>query len=136
MRIVLDTNVLISGVLSATGPPAWILEAALTGRLELALDSTIREEYETVLRRPEFGFSVSRLDALLATLDDLALWVAAPPLLSARLPDRDDEPFLAVAVATGSILVTGNAKHFPPRIRCGVEVLSPRELVDRLRQTS
>jgi uncharacterized protein len=49
------------------------------------------------------------------------------------LPDRDDEPFLAVAAATGSILVTGNVRHFPARARHGVRVQTPRELVDSLR---
>jgi hypothetical protein len=133
MRIVLDTNVLVSALLSGAGPPAWILEAVLTGDLELALDSAIREEYEAVLRRPEFGFSAGRVDDLLGTIDHLALSVAATPLLSERLPDPDDEPFLAVAAATDSALVTGNLRHFPARSRLGVRVLSPRELLDLLR---
>ncbi len=57
MRIVLDTNVLVSGLLSATGPPGWIVEAVLTGDLDLAIDMAIREEYEEVLKRPGIRLS-------------------------------------------------------------------------------
>ncbi len=134
MRVVLDTNVLVSGLLSATGPPAWIVEAVLAGELELALDMAIRQEYENVLRRPEFGFSPEVVDDLLTAVDQFGFQVAAAPPCSEPLPDPDDEPFLAVAGATDSTLVTGNLKHYPPRSRHGVTVLTPRELVDRLRQ--
>ena len=132
MRIVLDTNVLVSGLLTATGPPARILEAVLTGELGLALDEAIREEYEDVLRRPELGLDPGRVDDVLAVIDRFAFLAAVPPCPE-PLPDPDDEPFLAVATATGSILVTGNARHFPARARRGVRVLAPRELVDTLR---
>jgi len=133
MRIVLDTNVLVSGLLSAAGPPAWIVEAVLVGELELALDMAIRQEYEDVLRRPEFGFSPEAVEGLLAAIDQFGLHVAAAPPGPTPLPDPDDEPFLAVARATDSTLVTGNLKHYPPRSRHGVTAQTPRELIDRLR---
>lgn len=134
MRVVLDTNVLVSGLLSAAGPPSWIVEAILAGELELALDMAIRQEYEEVLRRPEFGFTSGIVDELLAAIDRFGLHVAAAPPSPVPLPDPDDEPFLAVAAATDSTLVTGNLKHFPPPSREGVEVQTPRELVDRIRK--
>ena len=133
MRDVLDTNVLVSGLHSATGAPGWILEAVLAGDLEIAFDAAIREEYEEVLRRAEFGFDPSRIDDLLAALDQFGFVVTAAPPLPLRLPDRDDEPFLAAALASASVFVTGNLRHFPPGARAGVTVLRPRELVDRLR---
>ena len=134
MRVVLDTNVLVSGLLSAKGPSAWIVEAVLAGELELALDMAIRQEYEDVLRRPEFAFSSGIIDDLLAAVDPFGLQVAAAPPCPVPLPDPDDEPFLAVARATDSTLVTGNLKHYPPRCREGVTVQTPRELVDGLRK--
>ncbi len=133
MRIVLDTNVLVSGLLAATGPPAWIVEAVLAGELELALDEVIRSEYEGVLRRPEFGFDPGHVDELLGAIDRFALLVAAAPPCPEPLPCPRDEPFLAVAADTGSTLVTGNVRHFPARARHGVRVQTPRELVDSLR---
>ncbi len=134
MRVVLDTNVLVAGLLSAVGPPGWILEAVLAGDLELALDMTIREEYEEVLRRSEFQFSPDRIDDVLMVIDQFGFQAAAPPLCPEPLPDPDDEPFLAVAAATGSVLITGNLKHFPPRCRRGVPVQTPREFVEGLRR--
>jgi putative PIN family toxin of toxin-antitoxin system len=134
MRIVLDTNVLVSGLLSPAGPPGWIVEAVLTGQLSLAVDASIREEYEEVLRRAEFGFPPTRVGDLLEAIDRFAFHVAAAPPCPEPLPDPDDEPFLAVAAATGSVLVTGNPRHYPARARGGVVLQSPRDLVDRLRR--
>ena len=58
--------------------------------------------------------------------------VALP--LQVMLPDVDDLPWLEVAVAEGVPLVTGNIRTYPKRLRCGVEVLSPRQFLDRLRR--
>ncbi len=134
MRIVLDTNVLVAGLLSASGPPAWIIEAVLAGDLELALDMAIREEYEDVLRRPELRFSPKAVADLLNAIDEFGFQVVATPPCPVALPDPDDEPFLAVAAATAGVLVTGNLRHFPPRSRGDVPVLTARELVERLRR--
>jgi putative PIN family toxin of toxin-antitoxin system len=133
VRIVLDTNVLVAGLLSAKGPPGFIVEALITGDLELALDMAIREEYEEVLGRPEFAFPAPQVQALLAAVDRHAVWVAAAPPWPIPLPDPDDEPFIAVAATSRSVLVTGNVKHFPARSRREVVVLTPREFVDGLR---
>jgi putative PIN family toxin of toxin-antitoxin system len=133
MRVVLDTNVLVAGLLSAAGPPGWIVEAVLAGELELAFDGAIRQEYEEVLRRPEFGFLPARIGDLLAALDQFGFVVTAATPWPVPLPDQDDAPFLAVAAASGSLLVTGNLRHFPVRARAGVEVLTPREFLDRLK---
>lgn len=133
MRIVLDTNVLVAGLLSAAGPPGWIVEAVLAGELELALDMRIRDEYEEVLRRPEFHFAPDHINDVLEAIDRFGFHAAAVPPCPEPLPDPDDEPFLAVAAATGSVLVTGNARHFPARCRKGVPVRTPREFVDSLR---
>jgi putative PIN family toxin of toxin-antitoxin system len=134
MRIVLDTNVLVAGLLSSSGPPGWIVEAAVAGELELALDMAIREEYEEVLLRPEFRFPAARVATLLGVIDRFAHWVVAAPPWPDALPDRDDEPFLAVAAASGSMLVTGNVRHFPASHRRGVVVLTPREFRERVRR--
>jgi putative PIN family toxin of toxin-antitoxin system len=134
VRVVLDTNVLVSGLLSAAGPPGWIVEAAIAGTLEPVFDMAIRQEYEEVLRRAEFGFPPAQLVELLAAIDQFGFPVSTARPWPGPLPDPDDEPFLAVAAATGSILVTGNLRHFPARCRRGVSVLTPRELVVRLRR--
>jgi len=132
MRIVADTNVLVSGVLSTQGPPGWIVEAFLSGELDLAFDAWIRAEYEDVLRRRELGLDTSRVGELLEAIDRFGLEVTALPW-SHRLPDPDDAHFLAVANLLDCPLVTGNLKHYPASARGGVTVLSPRQFLDRIR---
>jgi predicted nucleic acid-binding protein len=132
MRIVADTNVLVSGVLSAGGPPGWIVEAFLSGELDLAFDGWIRLEYEDVLRRRELGLKADRVAELLAGIDRFGFEVTAPPWPGV-LPDPDDAHFLAVAHLLDCTLVTGNLKHYPASVRAGVTVLSPRQFLDRIR---
>jgi putative PIN family toxin of toxin-antitoxin system len=131
--VVLDTNVLVSALLNPLGPPAQILGLTLIGELAAAHDPRLLDEYREVLRRQEFGFSRRRVAEVLDALERDGLPATARPLL-ARLPDPADEPFLEVAAAARAWLVTGNMRHFPPGKRGGVVVLTPRELLERLRR--
>ena len=135
MRVVLDTNVLVSAMLSGGGAPDMVLQLVLMGELTLLADSRILAEYDEVTARPRFGFDEEERRALLEVLADLAEPVIARPTALA-LPDPDDRVFVEVALAGGAeALVTGNARHFRPRGgRLSVPVLTPRQLVDRLRQ--
>jgi len=130
MPIVLDTNVLVAGLLSAGGPPGLIVEGILTGELEIAFDSRIRAEYDTVLRRPEFKFPPARIDDVLAVIDAFGLRASGGRPWPEPLPDPADECFLAVAAATLRPLVTGNLRHFPIRCRLDVVVRTPREFIE------
>lgn len=133
MRVVLDTNVLVSGLLSPFGPPGEIVRMVSSGAVTLCFDARIFAEYDEVLARPRFGFDP---DAVAALLDyvDFSGEVAASQPLATRLPDSDDEPFLEVALACGAdFLVTGNLAHFPPESRSGVSVLSPAGFVNQVR---
>ena len=134
MRIVLDTNVLVSGLLSPYGPPGEIVRLVLTGEVSLCLDARIAAEYREVLLRPRFGFDPDSIATLIDYLESSAEMVAGRPLAT-RLPDPDDEAFLEVALAAGAeCLVTGNLIHYPLDARAGVLVLSPAEVVERYRQ--
>ncbi len=136
MRIVLDTNVLVSGLLSPFGPPADVVRLVAAGALRLGVDGRILEEYRLVLARPRFGFDEARVGELLAQVDAEGLRGAARPL-RLRLPDPDDEPVLESALAVAAdALVTGNVRHFPPARREGVRVLSPRAFVEEYRARS
>ncbi len=133
MRIVLDTNVLVSGLLSPFGPPGEIVRMVSSGAIALCLDARILAEYEEVLARPRFGFDPDSVAALIDYIDFRGEIVAANPL-GFHLPDPDDEPFIEVAAACGADgLVTGNAAHFPPDLRADVTVLTPAEFVEWVR---
>ena len=134
MKIVLDTNVLVSGLLDPFGPPGEIVRLVSSGVLELCFDARILSEYREVLARPKFPITPDEIDAILDQIEACGLLVSAEPL-SKELPDRDDRPFLEVALAgQAAYLVTGNLKHFPQRARQGVEVLSPGDYLSHFRK--
>lgn len=133
MRVVLDTNVIVSGVLTANGTCARLLDLFIDGAFEICADDRILDEYDRVLRRPEIGIDPSWATTILDLIRSGAHLVAAAPL-SAELPDPDDLVFLEVAASAEASLVTGNGRHYPGRARCGVKVFSPREFLDLLRR--
>ena len=129
MKIVLDTNVLVSGLLTPGGAAAEVVRMVATGTIELCFDARILDEYRNVLLRPRFSFDTPLVEALLAQIRAEGHLVAAPPLPK-PLPDPDDEPFLAVTLAAGArALVTRNARHFPHAQRRGTAVLMPGEFL-------
>ena len=137
MRVVVDTNVLVSGLISPFGPPGVIVGLAARGTLQLCYDARIVAEYRAVLERPAFAFRPRDIETLLSGIAAGGVSVAPVPL-PGRLPDAGDEPFLEVAVSAGAaFLITGNLRHFPTDHRYGIRVVSPREFLDAgLIQTS
>ena len=132
---VLDTNVVVSGLLCAHGHPAGLLDALLDDRLRLAFDDRIEAEYREVLARPRLAIPAERREAFLMLLT-IQQAVSARPWRGLPLPDPDDQPFLEVAVETvDRTLVTGNLRHFPVSARGLVTVLCPREAWERLNRT-
>jgi putative PIN family toxin of toxin-antitoxin system len=129
--IVLNTNILVSGLLRPHSKPATILRLVATGALRLAYDERILAEYREVLTRPKFPFSPQQIRVFLEQVEADGVAVAALPL-NVSMPDPDDLPFLEVAVATrADALLTGNPRHYPARARHGVTVLDPAAFLDR-----
>jgi uncharacterized protein len=133
MRLVVDTNVLVSALLSPHGPPAQVLRLLLQGDLVPLYDDRILAEYRAVLSRPKFAFTPGDVGTLLEGLAGGGETVFAKPL-PLELPDPDDLPFLEVAVAgRADALVTGNHRHYQPtRGRHRIEILSPHGVVERI----
>ena len=130
MRIVLDTNVVVSGLLSDFAPPAQILDLVASSEITLIVDGRIEAEYRDVLSRTRLQLPPADVAHFLALLDYAERVVASP--LPFALPDPDDEAFLEVAIAGGAdALVTGNTAHF--RIthgRLDMPILTPRKFLD------
>lgn len=134
MKVVLDTNVVVSGLLSPFGAPGEIVRMVASGALEICYDARILSEYRDVLLRPKFCFDQVHIDYLIDQIIACGHVVGSKPLVE-RLADPDDESFLEVALA-GEVrcLVTGNLKHFPAKKRQGVIVVSPAEFLDVYRK--
>ena len=135
MRIVLDTNVLVSGFLSPDGPPGAILRSILAGSISLCFDERILTEYREVLTRGRFALASERVDAVLEFIEANGESVLAETL-GVELPDSTDTMFVEVASAAGAdCVVTGNRKHFPNERLEGLRVLLPREFVEQHRRS-
>ena len=135
MKVVLDTNVLVSGLLTRDGTCAHVLRLVLAGVLQLCADARILDEYERVLRRPPFQIPPDDVTEFLEFLH-LGAEVVTPPPLAVELPDPDDLPFAEVAADQGAVLVTGNLRHFPGAVRERVVVTGPAAFLDGLRRPS
>ena len=132
MKVVLDTNLLVSGLLNPRGAPANILRLVLNESIDIVVDERILLEYESVLRRPKFSAVRKEADRVVKQIGFLAERVTAGPL-KIRIPDPDDLPFMEVAqAARADAVVTGNERHFPSRACGRIKIWSPRELLDRL----
>jgi len=126
MNIVLDTNVLVSGLLSPFGVCGAIVRMISSGEITLSFNASILTEYDEVLRRPKLGFADEKINVFLGYIVHRGQTVATSPLIDS-LPDPDDAPFLEAAMASQArCLVTGNQNHFPARQCHGVVIYSPR----------
>ncbi len=135
MRVVLDTNVIVSALLSGGGTADAAVQIILQGAATLLTDSRILAEYDEVTSRARFGFVEVERRTLLDVLAQISEPVVARPL-RLSLPDPDDRVLVEVAVAgSADVIVTGNVKHFVPRRGVfGVAVQSPRQFVDAMRR--
>lgn len=125
MRIVLDTNVLISGVLNPHGVPGSVVNAILDQRVTVLVDDRILFEYRDVLQRPKFHLASIHVQPFLEFFEHEGEYVTAGPT-AARIPDPGDLPFYEVAVAGGAdYLVTGNKRHFARE----PFIVSPKEFI-------
>lgn len=126
MRVVLDTNVIVSALLNPSGSPASVLGLVIRGSATLLIDNRILFEYGDVLRREKFKFPQHAVDPLLDFFKASARYVSASPM-SAKLPDKDDRPFYEVAVSgDANFLITGNTSHFPRK----TIVVTPKQFLD------
>jgi putative PIN family toxin of toxin-antitoxin system len=133
VRVVLDTNVLMSGIFFG-GVPGRILGAWAEGRLELVLSPDILAEYrrvgtELTARYPERGAALTPVLALVAMN---AILVAAAPLPAPVSADPDDDKFLAAARHAGiALIVSGDRDLLDVSGWQDIAVLTPRQFADR-----
>lgn len=132
MRIVLDTNVLVSAFLNPRSNAARILRLIIQGDISVVVNEPILTEYYEVLKMPKFELNPEDVQIVLDYIRSIG--IHAPTLgKSISLPDRDDEPFLDAALSTrADALVTGNIKHFPKKYCKGQKIMTPRDLLDGL----
>jgi uncharacterized protein len=133
VRAVLDTNVIVSAVLAANGSPARVLRAWIEGAFELITSPNLLDELRRVLDFPKLAAYIDRDDARqLCDLIAAGSAVVEDPIEPARVRsvDPEDDYLIALAAATRSLLVTGDADLLVLADR--IPVMTPAEFLARL----
>lgn len=129
MKIVCDTNVLISGILFR-GHPRRILLLAAQGKLTNCTSPALLREAETVLSRPKFGLRPTDVASILALFRDTFELVHPGESVTAIADDPADNRVLeAAGAATADFIVSGDHHLLQLKAWHGIRVLSPAELV-------
>ena len=130
MRIVIDTNVIISGFISPTGTPARIIDLWVEGNLQVILSSAIMEEYSIVFRYPQtqryHRMSSEEITQTLERFRRIAVMIEPTERLQAVLEDATDNKFLECAVAGGATYIISGDKHLLKlQVYQGIPILTP-----------
>ena len=128
IRLVLDTNVLVSANLNVGGFEALAVSLALNRKIEICVSLAILGEYERVLLYPRLKFIPKEVARFLARLQSVGVVVKPARTLSVS-GDEFDNRFLECAeTARAGFLVTGNKRHFPKQWKTTL-VVNARELL-------
>ena len=131
MRVVLDTNVLVSGIFF-TGPPATILAAWASRRFELVASIEVLAEFRRVGARLGSRYPLVDAEPLLDLVTRESRIVDPIPVPTSACDDPDDIMVLACAIAGHAhIVVTGDRALLRASGFQGIEVVTPREFLRR-----
>jgi uncharacterized protein len=129
IRVVLDTNIIVSALLQPLGPPAQVFLLAISGSIQFCATGDIYTEYEEVIRRPRFRLGETVIAATLQAVRERSVWVK-PTTAVRACADPDDDIFLECAQAgQAQYLVTGNTKDFPVSW-LETRIVTPRGLME------
>lgn len=126
MRVVLDTNVLISACWSPGGLEGRLVTLVLEGQLTACVTEAVMAEYREVAQRPKFATRAVCFERMIACFEKLAEVVKPGPATEAAT-DPDDNRLLECADgAAARWLITGNLRHFPGQHR-GTHIVNARQ---------
>jgi len=136
-RVVLDTNVFISGGTISVGPPSQIINHWRNQDFIMVVSPQLLSEYEEVLSRPNVmkftGLTLQENAQYIREIADRAYITSGALTLDVLINDPDDNMVLACAEeGMATHLVTGNRKDFPFIDYKGIHILTPREFLNLL----
>lgn len=137
MRIVVDTNLLVSGVISA-GPPRALLNAAQAGEFELCTSEVLLAELLDVIARDKFATRLAQAgltpQGIVDGLRALAV-VVAPTTVARVVPtDPDDDHVLAAALAgAADLIASGDKRDLLPLVSYeGIAIITATQALQRI----
>ncbi len=132
LTVVLDTNVLVSSLLSEKSWPAKILDLILSDHVQVVYDDRILGGHEEVLSRPELHIPSPRMLAVIDHIELTGRFVTPEPLPAEGYTDPDDIMFAEVFITSNAdALITGNLRHYKPLLKQGALVLSPAQFMEK-----
>lgn len=138
MRVVLDTNTLVSGVISPSGPPRRLLDGARAQTFELCTSATLLAELLDVLSRAKFTARLAQAgltpQGIVAELRRLAVLAVPQEVPRVVANDADDDHVLACAVAGQADLIVSGDKHLHSlgEQYQGIPIITPAQAVERI----
>ena len=127
-RVVIDTNILISSILSPHGSPARIMELISDEEVQLVYSPAILAEYKRVLAYGKLDIEHNTQTRAINEVTRLGI-LTKPVASDMPMPDEDDRAFYDAAKMSGATLITGNTKHYSSEafIMSPSDYLSKRE---------
>ena len=130
MKIVLDTNVFISGIFFS-GPPSTILQAWRDSRIQIILSEEILEEYQGVAKELSSKFPAVDIGRIIELLTIYGEVFETKDISVSVCKDPDDNKFIECAIASNSKLIVSGDKHLLNITGYrGISVLKPRDFID------
>jgi putative PIN family toxin of toxin-antitoxin system len=134
IRVVLDTNIVVSAMLRSGSLPEAALSMAVGGIVRLCISEPVVSEYQEVLNRPKLRIDSRKVATALARIREASV-VVSPSIRVKACVDPDDNIFLECAEAgEANYLVTGNTAHFPD-VWKKTKVVTPREFMEMIIDT-
>ena len=115
LRVVLDTNIIVSALWNPEGVPAEVWRRGLLKEYMITVSQGVLDEYENVLRREKFRhkFSIDKVEKSLCLIQLVADNFVPETSTTPHFTDETDRKFYDLAKAADAYLITGNIKHFP-----------------------
>ena len=128
LRLVIDTNIVVSAAIKPDGLQRTVLLLALTKPASLYVSDAILAEYRAVLARPRLGIRRGLRQQFIELIGNRAR-IVKPARIPLVTRDPDDNRFVECAdAARADYLVTGNARHFP-KFWKKTKIIAPREFI-------
>ena len=133
LKVVFDTNVIVSAALYEKSLPALLLSLALKDKVKFFVSPALLNEYEAVLKRPRFKLGQKQITELMGKINQRALIVTPTKRLKILKADEPDNQILECAIkAKADFIITGNKKHFPFEEFRGSKIVTPREFINSI----
>ena len=132
MRVVVDTNILISALLFG-GPPEQVFIAGLRGEIQLLTSLSLLKEFEKVLKE-KFKLNIHLVGEIIEEVMDVAEIIEVSSRIKAiSYPDEDNRVLACAVDGKADFIVTGDTKHILPlKEYGGIKILSPSEFLKHL----